>query len=88
MEPESSRRIKRDLGWECHSLSYPSTSQPLEKLAEGVAEQLESVAGAERPVWAVTHSMGGIVLRHLMQLENNGTLQKSMDVMYTSCMPG
>ncbi|KAK9865338.1 hypothetical protein WJX84_009877 [Apatococcus fuscideae] len=66
------RRIKRDLGWECHSLSYPSTSQPLEKLAEGVAEQLESIAGAERPVWAVTHSMGGIVLRHLMQLENNG----------------
>lgn len=37
-----------------------------------MAEQLRELAGRERPVWAVTHSMGGIVLRHIMLLEVQG----------------
>ncbi|KAK9839123.1 hypothetical protein WJX74_009927 [Apatococcus lobatus] len=66
------RRIRQDLGWESHTLDYPSTSQELQQLAEGVAQQLREIAGPDRPVWAVTHSMGGIVLRHIMQMENKG----------------
>ena len=72
--PCTGRRIRQDLGWECHTLSYPSSSQKLQQLAEGVAEQVQGIAGPDRPVWAVTHSMGGIVLRHIMQMEDKGAL--------------
>lgn len=54
----------RRAGWDTWSRSYPSRRQPLEQLAGQLLEQLLAEAGG-RPLYAVTHSMGGIVLRHL-----------------------
>lgn len=54
----------RRAGWDTWARSYPSRRQPIDALAAQVTEWLVSAA-AERPLYAVTHSMGGIVLRHL-----------------------
>ena len=51
-------------GWDTWAKSYPSRSLPIEALAQQVTQWLLTAAG-ERPLYAVTHSMGGIVLRHL-----------------------
>lgn len=54
----------RHAGWETWAKSYPSRSQPIEELAAQVTEWLLAAAG-DRPLYAVTHSMGGIIVRHL-----------------------
>jgi triacylglycerol lipase len=54
----------RHAGWETWARSYPSRQEPIEVLAAQVTEWLVATAG-QRPLFAVTHSMGGIVLRHL-----------------------
>ncbi|KAK9843852.1 hypothetical protein WJX84_003863 [Apatococcus fuscideae] len=67
-----SRAIAQNSNWEVHSLSYPSTRQPLLELARGIAKQVQDIAGTGQPVWAVTHSMGAIVLRFIMGLPETG----------------
>lgn len=46
------------------SYDYPSTSLPIAKLARRVASRIRQDF-KERPVHAVTHSLGGILLRHI-----------------------
>ena len=41
-------------------------------LAASVADEIRTVAGKDAEVWAVTHSLGGIVLRHIMGLADSG----------------
>ena len=43
-----------------------------QELAAGVAADVRRVAGPEQQVWAVTHSLGGIVVRHIMGLPDHG----------------
>lgn len=53
-------------------LDYPSRSLPLQGLAEGLVQEVRDAAGPQGRVFAVTHSMGAVVLRHIMGLENSG----------------
>lgn len=46
--------------WHVHNVGYPSTRLPVETLAARVAERLAAVPA---PFHAVTHSMGGILVR-------------------------
>ncbi len=54
----------RRAGWDTWARSYPSRRQPIDALAAQITEWLVRTASG-RPLFAVTHSMGGIVLRHL-----------------------
>ena len=51
-------------GFETWSHTYPSRRHAISYLASALTEQLVDVAG-ERPLHAVTHSMGGVIVRHL-----------------------
>jgi len=51
-------------GFETWSHTYPSRRHSLQYLADSLTELLVEHAGG-RPISAVTHSMGGIVVRHL-----------------------
>ncbi|CAN5743028.1 alpha/beta fold hydrolase [soil metagenome] len=51
-------------GFETWSRTYPSRKHSLSYLAGEVAEWIHEHAG-DRPVSAVTHSMGGVIVRHL-----------------------
>lgn len=51
-------------GFESRAYDYPSTSQPIAKLARRLASRVRQDF-KDRPVCAVTHSLGGIVLRHM-----------------------
>ncbi|DBB09385.1 TPA: hypothetical protein ACH3X3_007959 [Trebouxia sp. C0006] len=68
------RRIQEETGLTAVSLQYPSTRQPINKLAAGVAEEVKDLVlqGGHEGVWAVTHSLGGIVQRHIMGLPDQG----------------
>lgn len=50
-------------GYTVYNLDYPSTEQPLEQLAAGVARQIRETIRADQPVHFVGYSMGGIVTR-------------------------
>ncbi|HEY4176226.1 MAG TPA: alpha/beta fold hydrolase [Kofleriaceae bacterium] len=51
-------------GFDTHSRSYPSRQHSIRYLASEVADWIvEHAAG--RPVCAVTHSMGGVIVRHI-----------------------
>ncbi len=54
----------RGNGFETWSQTYPSRRHSIGYLASALTEQLVERAG-ERPLCAVTHSMGGIIVRHL-----------------------
>lgn len=54
----------RGHGFETWSRTYPSRRHSIAYLASTLTEQLVNVAG-DRPLYAVTHSMGGILVRHL-----------------------
>lgn len=51
-------------GFETWSRTYPSRRHSITYLANEVTEWIVAEAG-ERPVCAVTHSMGGVIVRHL-----------------------
>ncbi|MDB4953298.1 MAG: hypothetical protein JWO36_867 [Myxococcales bacterium] len=54
----------RQRGFETWSHTYPSRKHSIAYLASALTDQLVESA-AERPLHAVTHSMGGVILRHL-----------------------
>lgn len=54
----------RQQGFETWSRTYPSRRHSISYLASALTEELVDIAG-DRPLCAVTHSMGGIVVRHL-----------------------
>lgn len=54
----------RQQGFETWSRTYPSRRHSISYLASALSDELVEVAG-DRPLCAVTHSMGGIIVRHL-----------------------
>jgi len=59
-------RFLRREGFETWSHTYPSRQHSIAYLASALGDQIVETAG-DRPVHAVTHSMGGIILRHLVE---------------------
>jgi len=57
-------KFLRANGYETASRTYPSRQHSIGYLAHEVADWIVDAAGT-RPVCAVTHSMGGVVVRHL-----------------------
>jgi triacylglycerol lipase len=55
-------RALRGAGWETWSHTYPSRRHSITYLADVLTEQLVAL---DRPLCAVTHSMGGVIVRHL-----------------------
>jgi pimeloyl-ACP methyl ester carboxylesterase len=51
-------------GFDTIARTYPSRRRPIAELADDIATWLADAAG-DRPLHAVTHSMGGVVARHL-----------------------
>jgi triacylglycerol lipase len=51
-------------GYETWSRTYPSRKHSLAYLAETVGDWIAEAA-ADRPICAITHSMGGLIVRHL-----------------------
>jgi hypothetical protein len=51
-------------GFETLTRTYPSRRQSIGELATSIADWLVDAAG-DRPLYAVTHSLGGILVRHL-----------------------
>ena len=55
-------RALRGAGFETWSHTYPSRRHSITYLADALTEQLVAL---DRPLCAVTHSMGGVIVRHL-----------------------
>ena len=53
-------------GYEVFNLDYPSTDHPLEELIDHVQMQIAEKADVSRPLHMVGYSMGGIVIRALL----------------------
>ncbi len=52
-------------GFETWTMTYQSRSQPMEALADRVYDRIVTDLGVDTPLLAVTHSMGGILVRYL-----------------------
>ena len=57
-------------GYQVFNLDYPSTEQKLEELVDGVQAQLREKLDPERPVHFVGYSMGGLVVRAVLNRYN------------------
>lgn len=57
-----------EAGYDAVAISYPSTRSTIEEHADGLARLLDRHEGSET-VSFVTHSMGGLVVRHLLARE-------------------
>lgn len=57
-----------EAGFDAVAISYPSSRSTIEEHAEGLAQLLDRQEGSET-VSFVTHSMGGLVVRHLLARE-------------------
>jgi triacylglycerol lipase len=62
-------RLITEAGYPTWSWTYPSRRQGIEALADAVAERLADDLG-DTPVIGVTHSLGGIIVRHLAERAN------------------
>jgi surfactin synthase thioesterase subunit len=49
----------------------------VQELADQVAAEIRGLVGQEDEVWAVTHSMGGIILRHIQALPDRGVFART-----------
>jgi hypothetical protein len=67
------RCIRAETGWPCHSLAYRGMCLSLRENALDIASQTRALAGG-RSVFAVTHSMGALVLRYISSLPDAGAL--------------
>ena len=66
-----------DAGYDAVAISYPSSRGTIEEHAEGLARLLERQEGTET-VSFVTHSMGGLVVRYL--LDGEGAWKRRIEV--------
>jgi len=64
-------------GYDAIPISYPSTREAIEAHAAGLEKVLNRVEGTTK-VSFVTHSMGGLVVRHL--LHRNGAWKKHIEI--------
>lgn len=74
--PLSMSKISRALraaGFAVRNVGYPSRSAPIEELAEHVRDQLPPGDG---PLHFVTHSLGGIVVRQLIEADSPTGLRR------------
>ena len=63
----------RAAGFHVVGIDYPSRSRPIEELARHVAERLPDAAAAGR-LHFLTHSLGGLVTRHLIRTRRPANL--------------
>lgn len=65
------RRYVEELGYPTWSASYPSRRRSIAELSAAVAARIAEEVGA-RPLIGITHSLGGILVRHLGDLDWRG----------------
>lgn len=67
------RRLEAETGWDVQNIGYPSRSQPLECLADGIAAEIQQHVSKNSSVFVVSHSLGGILWRILQGRPGNDT---------------
>jgi pimeloyl-ACP methyl ester carboxylesterase len=68
------KELRRE-GYRVLNVDYPSSSAPIEDLSEQIFEKLSPKIAHDPTVHFVTHSLGGIILRHYLeehQIQNLG----------------